>query len=55
MSEGGGVADTDRFKRIQKMREERGRESQFSEDLQTLLFGQLCLAALSIYSIKSKT
>ncbi len=24
----------------------RGRESQFSEDRQTLLFGQLCLAAL---------
>ncbi len=29
-----------------KWKEDRGHESQFSENLQTLLFGQLCLAAL---------
>ncbi len=29
-----------------KFKEERKRESQFSEDLQTLLFSQLCLVAL---------
>ncbi len=35
-----GLTKTDDFEKMQKI------EAQFSEDLQTLLFGQLCLAAL---------
>ncbi len=34
------------LREIRKEKEDRGRGSQFSEDLQTLLFGQLCLSVL---------
>ncbi len=34
------------LRECRKQREDRGRKSQFSEDLQTLEFGQLCLATL---------
>ncbi len=34
--------------------EDRGRVSQFSEDLQTFLFSELCLAALYTPKIKIK-
>ncbi len=37
-----------------KKKGDRGRESQFSEDLQTLLLYQLCLAALQESKIKIK-
>ncbi len=37
-----------------KYKEERGHESQFSEDLQTLLFSQLHLAALKKSKLKIK-
>ncbi len=50
----GGVTDTNSFERIQKIEEERGRKLQFSEYLQTLLLGQLCLAALQESEIKIK-
>ncbi len=33
------------LRECRKYKEERGCKSKFSEDLQTLLFGQLCLAA----------
>ncbi len=47
--EGKGEAEQTQtvFERMQKKKgREKGLESQFSEDLQTLLFHQLCLAAL---------
>ncbi len=34
------------LRECRKQKEDRGRKSQFSEDPQTLLFSQLCLAAL---------
>ncbi len=40
-----GVTDTDRFERMQKIEGRERAELHFSEDLQTLLFGPLCLAA----------
>ncbi len=43
MRERGGVTDTDGFERMQKIKGRERAETQFSEDLQTLLFSQLCL------------
>ncbi len=43
---GGGVTDTDLFERMQTIEGRESAKSQFSEDLQTLLVSQLCLAAL---------
>ncbi len=40
------------LRKCRKYKKERERKSQFSEDLQTLLFGQLCLAALWESKIK---
>ncbi len=37
-----------------KLKEDRGLEPHFTEDLQTLLFGQLCPAALQESKIKIK-
>ncbi len=52
---GGGGSYTDCFERMQRIEgRERGHEAQFSKDLQTLLFGHLCLAALNESKIKSK-
>ncbi len=48
----GGVTDTDHFDRIQEM-QGRQSESQFPEDPQTLLSGQLCLVALQESKIKT--
>ncbi len=42
----GGITYTDCFERVQEIEGRARAESQFTEDLQTLLFGQLCLAAL---------
>ncbi len=43
--QGGGASYTDHFDRVQKI-EDRGREAQPTEDLQILLCGRLCPAAL---------
>ncbi len=44
--EGKGVEETTQtiLRECREYKKERGRMSQFSEDLQSLLFGQLCLA-----------
>ncbi len=42
------------LRECRKQREDRGRKAQFCEDLQTLLFSQLSLAALQESQIKIK-
>ncbi len=54
MRERRGVTNTDRFERMQNIEGTERRESQFSVTLQTLLFSQLCLAALEESKIKIK-
>ncbi len=42
----GGWATWTILRECRKYRDERGQKAQLSEDLQTLMFGQLCLTAL---------
>ncbi len=42
------------LRECRKYKEEKGHELQFAEDLQTLLFSQLCFAALQESKIKTK-
>ncbi len=46
--EGKGEEWLDSLREYTKYKDEKGHESQFFEDLQTLLFGQLCLASLGV-------
>ncbi len=42
------------FRECRKQQVEKGQKTQFSEDLQTLLFGQLYQAALKEYKVKDQ-